>query len=202
MPLKTSSTFIDFLRSRRSIRKFNGQKIPDEILREMLETATFAPSAHGLQPWRFAIIDAPAARSTLGTALTTQMRQDMQVENASEVEINKRVERSLKRIAEAPHIILLCRDTEAVRVKTEAEDLMGIQSVAMAGLQLLLAAHAHGLAANWICWPLYAQAATIQALNLPNNWQPQGMVFLGYPAEEPKPKDVKALDKIVLRFDR
>lgn len=190
---KTPSTFNGFLRTRRSIRKFNGQRIPNEVLREILETATFAPSAHGLQPWRFVVIDAPEAKSALGTALTNQMRRDMQAENAPEAEISSRVERSLRRIAEAPHIILLCRDIEAVRVPAPAEDLMGIQSVAMAGLQLMLAAHARGLGSNWICWPLYAQAETVRALNLPETWQPQGMVFIGYPAEGPKPKKLQPL---------
>lgn len=164
----------------------------------MLETATFAPSAHGLQPWRFAVIENPAARSALGTALTEQMRRDMRAENAPETEINSRVERSLRRISAAPGMILLCRDTETVRVKAPAEDLMGIQSVAMAGLQLLLAAHAHGLGANWICWPLYAQEATIHALNLPETWEPQGMVILGYPMESPKEKMLKPVDELLL----
>lgn len=202
MPLKTSSTLNDFLRSRRSIRKFNGQKIPGEILREILEMATFAPSAHGLQPWRFVLVESESARQALALALTNKMQADMRHEAAPEAEIHSRVERSLKRITEAPHIILLCRDAEAARGQSPEETLMGAQSVAMAGLQLMLAAHARGLGANWICWPLYAQEETIRALNLPPAWLPQGMVFLGFPAEEPKPKDVKALDMIVLRLDR
>jgi len=78
MPDKMPSTFNAFLRSRRSIRKFNGQRIPDEILREILETATFAPSAHGLQPWRLVMVESENAKSALGKALTEQMRSDMQ----------------------------------------------------------------------------------------------------------------------------
>jgi F420 biosynthesis protein FbiB-like protein len=193
----THINFREFLRTRRSIRKFNGQRIPDEILREILETAAFAPSAHGLQPWRFALIESESAKSALGTALTDRMRLDMQAENAPEAEIRSRVERSLHRIAEAPHILLLCRDVKAVRTQSPQEDLMGIQSVAMAGLQLMLVAHARGLGANWICWPLYAQAETILALNLPETWEPQGMVFLGYPAETPQPKKLQALENII-----
>jgi F420 biosynthesis protein FbiB-like protein len=196
-----SSTFSAFLRSRRSIRKFNGQRIPDEVLREILETAAFAPSAHGLQPWRFVLIESQSVRTALGQALTERMRNDMKAENAPEAEIRSRVERSLRRIAEAPHIILLCRDAEAVRTQSPQEDLMGVQSVAMAGLQLMLAAHARGLGSNWICWPLYAQAETIRALNLPATWQPQGMVFLGYPAEEPKEKTPRPLAEVTLTIE-
>lgn len=202
MPHKVTSTFNVFLRSRRSTRKFNGQRIPDEVLREILETATFAPSAHGLQPWRFALIESKSARSALGKALTERMQNDMQAENTPEAEIRSRAERSLRRIAEAPHIVLLCRDAEAVRAPSPEEALMGMQSVAMAGLQLMLAAHARGLSANWICWPLYAQEETIRALNLPPAWQPQGMVFLGYPAEQPGEKALKPLDDIILTIDQ
>ncbi len=202
MPRTPPLTFNTFLRSRRSIRKFNGQTIPHEILREILEIATFAPSAHGLQPWRFVLIKSERAKLALGKALTDRMQSDMQAENAPESQIRGRVERSLKRIAEAPHVILLCRDTKAVRIQSPEETLMGVQSVAMAGLQLMLAAHARGLGANWVCWPLYAQKETIRALHLPETWQPQGMVFLGYPAEEPGEKVLKPLDDVVLTIDQ
>lgn len=197
MPDKMPSTFNTFLRARRSIRKFNGQRIPAEVLREILETATFAPSAHGLQPWRFVLVESENAKSALGKALTEQMRSDMKAENAPKTEIRSRAERSLRRIAEAPHIVLLCRDSQAVRAQSHQEDLMSIQSVAMAGLQLMLAAHARGLGSNWICWPLYAQAETIRALDLPKTWEPQGMVFLGYPVETPQPKQLQALENII-----
>lgn len=187
----------DFLRSRRSVRKFTGAPVADKLLREIIETATYAPSAHGMQPWRFVVVDCPSAKSALGTALTGQMRADMQAENAPEAEINQRVERSLRRMSEAPKIILLCRDAEAQRAQHPAEEQMGVQSVAMAGLQLMLAAHAHGLGSVWICWPLYAGAKTQRALSLPTSWQPQGMILLGQPAEEPREKKLKPLDDVI-----
>lgn len=190
-----------FLRSRRSTRRFTGDPVPGEILRDILQTAVHAPSAHNLQPWRFAIIASGPARSALGQALTGRMTRDMQAENTPQAEIDNRVERSLRRIAAAPVLILLCRATDSVRADQPEEDLMGIQSVAAAGLQLLLAAHAHNLGGNWICWPLYAQEETVRALGLPANWQPQGMVFLGYPAEQAKEKALKPLEDVLVTVD-
>jgi coenzyme F420-0:L-glutamate ligase/coenzyme F420-1:gamma-L-glutamate ligase len=189
-----------FLRSRRSLRKFSAEAVPEALVREVLKTATYAPSAHGLQPWRFVLISSPEARQALGETLTFQMRRDLQAENAPEAEIANRTRRSLRRLAEAPEIILVCRDREAVRTQAAAEDLMGIQSVAMAGLQLMLAAHARGLGSNWICWPLYAQAETIRALNLPTNWEPQGMIFLGWPGETPKAKELQPVEAVCWKF--
>ncbi len=125
----------------------------------------------------------------------------MQAEGAMDTDIEKRVNSSLRRIEEAPLAIILCRDVEDVRVDTEQEKVMGTQSVASAGLQLLLAAHAEGLGGNWICWPLYAPEAVRTVLDLPYSWEPQAMYFLGYPEEEPQMKERKSLNEIVKTFD-
>ena len=184
----------EFLRSRRSTRRFRPDPIPDSVIERILTTATYAPSAHNLQPWRFVIVKNPDSKSRLGIALTTKMRVDMQAEGAPESETEKRVANSLRRIDEAPVIILLCRDVTVVRTDTPEETIMNIQSTALAGLQLLLAAHAEGLGGNWICWPLYATKETQTTLGLPESWEPQALVFVGYADEEPKQKELKPLN--------
>ena len=191
------------LRTRRSIRRFKADPIPDSVIESILTTSTYAPSAHNRQPWRFAIVKqkARSVKSRLGLAITSKMREDMQAEGAMDTDIEKRVNSSLRRIEEAPLAIILCRDVEDVRVDTEQEKVMGTQSVASAGLQLLLAAHAEGLGGNWICWPLYAPEAVRTVLDLPFSWEPQAMYFLGYPEEEPQMKERKSLNEIVKTFD-
>jgi len=64
---------------------------------------------------------------------------------------------------------------------------------------LLLAAHADGLGGSWICWPLYTPDETRRALGLAQDWEPQGMLFLGYADETPEtPKRISLQD--VTRF--
>lgn len=186
------------LLARRSIRRFKPDPVPEAVIERLLTAATFAPSAHNLQPWRFVVIRSPQAKIHLGEALTAQMRLDMRTAGSTEAEIDDRVQRSMRRLREAPVVILLCRDKTAVNMDAPEETIMGIQSVAMAGLQILLAAHAEGLGANWICWPLYAQQATRLALSLPDTWEPEGMIFVGYPAEEPKEKHLRPLNEMVI----
>ncbi len=186
----------EFLRSRRSTRRFKPDPIADSVIERLLATAAYAPSAHNLQPWRFVVIKDRNARKKLAAALTSKMRVDMQNENASEFEIEKRVARSLRRIDEAPVTILLCRDVTAVRADTPEEAIMNIQSTALAGLQILLAAHAEGLGGNWICWPLYATKETQTTLGLPESWEPQALIFVGYADEEPKRKELKPLNMV------
>jgi coenzyme F420-0:L-glutamate ligase/coenzyme F420-1:gamma-L-glutamate ligase len=195
----------NFLRTRRSVRRFKpdpstgtGRRpVPAPVIELILETATYAPSAHNLQPWRFVVVADLSARTRLGQALTNKMRADMSTEGAPESDIDARVTRSLRRLNEAPVVILLCRDVTAIRRDEREEMTMSIQSVAAAGLQLMLAAHAEGLGGNWICWPLYAQEAARAALELPDTWEPQAMFFLGYVDREPEEKVLKPLQDVV-----
>ncbi len=48
---------IEFLKTRRSIRRFKKEKVPMEIIEKILDVARYAPSAHNSQPWRFIVID-------------------------------------------------------------------------------------------------------------------------------------------------
>ena len=193
-----------FLRTRRTVRRFRPDSIADEVVARLIATATHAPSAHNLQPWRFVVV--PTSRSTpagsvgkdrLAHALTSAMRADMASEGAPVSEIDSRVANSIRRIEQAPVLILLCRDRAALRADTPEEHTMSIQSAAAAGTYLLLAAHAEGLGANWICWPLYAQEETREALSLPESWEPQAMYILGYADEEPKEKRVRPVEEVV-----
>ena len=200
----TSTELHHFLRTRRSVRRFLGpagkmgepDPVPAPVIERILETATYAPSAHNLQPWRFAVVADLSAKNRLGQALTAKLRADMAAAGAPESDIEARILRSLRRLEEAPLVILLCRDVTAVRNDEQEEITMSTQSVAAAGLQLLLAAHAEGLGGNWLCWPLYAQGATRAALNLPGTWEPQAMFFLGYADEGPGKKVLKPLQDL------
>jgi nitroreductase len=48
--------FIELIKSRRSIRKYQDKPVSNEILQKLLEAAQWAPSAHNNQPWEFIII--------------------------------------------------------------------------------------------------------------------------------------------------
>lgn len=192
MTLPTPQDLHTFLCSRRSIRQFDSRPLPAEVVARLLQTAECAPSAHNTRPWRFREIPAGAARQTLTETLLAAMQTDLAEAQQPLETIAARAARTRRRIADAPLILLLCMDETALPPQptahlTALEQHMGIQSTALAGLQLLLAAHAENLAAVWICWALYAPRALQTALNLPQTWQPQALFFIGYPCPNPKP---------------
>jgi coenzyme F420-0:L-glutamate ligase / coenzyme F420-1:gamma-L-glutamate ligase len=191
----------EFLRSRRSIRRFKPAPVNIDVLTRMLETAAHAPSAHNRQPWRFAVLTQPEAKSRLSDLLSAEFRRDLTSDGIPEAEIELRLQRSRNRIVDSPVVIILCMDASEMDIypdekRSNAERTMAIQSVAAAGLQLQLAAHAEGLASVWTCGPLFSPGTVRAALDLPDSWEPQAMFFVGYAAEEPKEKLLKSLDKV------
>ena len=53
------------IQSRRSIRKFKSNEVPDAVIRELLDAARLAPSGSNLQATRFVVIKSPAERMKL-----------------------------------------------------------------------------------------------------------------------------------------
>lgn len=117
--------------------------------------------------------------------------------------ITAQIKRSKERIVSAPVAILLCLDMSEMdsypdNKRSKAEYMMAVQSVAAAGLQLLLAAHAEGLGGVWACWPLFAQETIQKTLNLSESWEPQGMFFVGYAKDIPEVRERKRIESISL----
>ena len=137
--------------------------------------------------------------------MAADFERDLASDGVPTEKIQSQVKRSKDRITSAPAAILLCLDMSEMdpypdEKRSRAEWVMATQSVAAAGLQLLLAAHAEGLGGVWACWPLFAQDTIQKHLNLPRFWEPQGMFFIGYADMIPRTKEMKELESIVLRY--
>ncbi len=191
-----------FLRTRRSIRRFKPDPVPDSVLRDILHTATFAPSAHNRQPWRFIVLTDSSAKTHLSDAMAEEFQRDLEKDSLAPEEIAKKVAKSKERITGAPVVVILCVDMSEMDNypddrRKKAEYIIGIQSAANAGMQLLLAAHAEGLGSVWICSPMFAQETVQEALNISKMWEPQAMFLLGYPLEIPAFRGRKTLDEVI-----
>lgn len=186
-----SSEFVlNLIKDRRSIRRFEKRQIPRETLLRLLDAACWGPSAHNRQPWRFVILADFEDKAQLVEAMSTQLAADLRADGVSEAEIEKDTSRSRQRLTGAAALILVCltmadMDTYPDSRRQQLECTMAIQSVAMASQNLLLMAQAEGLGACWMCAPLFCPDTVRQTLDLPADYQPQGVIALGYPAERP-----------------
>ncbi|MBZ0296771.1 MAG: nitroreductase family protein [Anaerolineae bacterium] len=174
--------------TRRSLRRYLPRLVPRTLIEQILNAAIWAPSAHNRQPWRFAVIQGAAQKESLARAMGTRLRHDLKADGAPAEVIARDVNRSYERITSAPALIMVClslvdMDDYPDEKRSQAEYVMTVQSTAMAGQNLLLAAHELGLGACWMCAPLFCPEVVRETLLLPDDWQPQGLVTLGYPAQ-------------------
>lgn len=60
-------TLLEEIRSRRSVRKYRNETIPDQMINEILEAGRWAPSGLNNQPWRFVVIKDKTFKTKLST---------------------------------------------------------------------------------------------------------------------------------------
>lgn len=193
----------EFLQSRRSIRSFRDAPIAGRVLRRILSAACRAPSAHNRQPWRFVVVESGETRERLAREMSDQWRDEQRVAGNLTPELEQRIQSRESRLIHAPAVVVLCMTLEDVQPHDdpdhmEAERTMAVQSVALAGGQLLLAAHAEGLGAFWAGAALFAHAAVRRSLDLPSEWEPQGMILMGEPGGPGADRGRKPLEEVVI----
>lgn len=174
--------------TRRSIRRYLPDAVPSELIDALLTAAAYAPSAHNRQPWRFVVITGAGTKHRLAMAMGQKLQADLAADGTPEAIMAQDVARSYARLTQAPLLILLCltmadMDSYPDPTRQQYEWVMAVQSTAMAGQNLLLAAHEAGLGACWLCAPLFCAEVVRQTLDLPADWQPQALITVGYPAE-------------------
>lgn len=200
----TGLDFWSLIQGRRSIRRYRPEPVAQEILERLLLAATWAPSAHNRQPWRFCVVTQPATKLALSERMGEQWRRDLGADGADPAFIERRVAISHTRLTSAAALIIAAVSMEEMdrypdAQRNEAEWTMAVQSVALACQNLLLAAHYYGLGACWMCAPLFAPVLVRDVLQLPATWTPQALITVGYPAEEKSKERVPVADRVLWR---
>ncbi len=161
---------LEAIRTRRSIRRFQDQAVPEELVQQLLKAAMNAPSARNGQPWQYVVID---DRELLGRI----------------AEINPNAQMA----ASAPLGILVCGD-----LKLEKSAGYWVVDCAAAVENMLLAAHGLGLGAVWT--GVYPRERRMEGLKLllglPDHVVAHSLVVVGYPAEALAPENRFHLDRV------
>jgi F420 biosynthesis protein FbiB-like protein len=181
--------FWQLIQGRRSVRRYQNRPVAPEVLEKLLTAAMWAPSAHNRQPWRFCLVTSSEAKAHLSACMAAQWRQDLGNDGADAALVERRIAISHARLTGSAALVIAAVSMEDMDLypdehRQQAEWTMAVQSVALACQNLLLAAHHYGLGACWMWAPLFVPALVRAALTLPEAWQPQALLTLGYPAEE------------------
>jgi len=205
----------NLIKSRRSIRVWQDKPVPEELLLQAVELATWAPNGANFQNWYFYIVlnrDIIKAIADAVQASTRNMASWPETAQAGGVALPGRTPQGTSApsgpqrspLSAAPAMILVgTRRIENPRVKIlearakvdeRAAQMLQWDSILNARLQsasaaiayLLLVLHQMGLGATWMTGPLALAKGDIEKiLNIPSDMDILVMIPVGYPAESP-----------------
>ncbi len=170
-----------FMRSRRSVRRYRDKPVPPELLARAVDAARWAPSGHNARPVRFSVIRSRAGVVRVAEVIAAWMeaQDEAETELATKLHLGgaARAYRGGRDLLTrgAPHMATAWTPERGV---TPLED--GI----IAGAHVDLAAHALGLGSCWCGYAMMAAAhsdAVRKALGVPEGHVARACLLLGWP---------------------
>ncbi|MCM8817927.1 MAG: nitroreductase family protein [Candidatus Omnitrophica bacterium] len=163
--------FYEVIRTRRSVREYKKDQIPEEVLKKVLDSARIAPSGSNRQPWKFILIK------------DTERKKKM-VELCEGQEF----------VAQAPVLIVACGKNIHYNRGKWMGDYSMIVDVAIAVDHLTLSARAEGLGTCWI--GSFDNEGIKKFLNIPEDVNVVALTPLGYPKDPNVFKETKNRKKL------
>ena len=147
--------------TRRSVRRYTPDPVPEQLIRELLTAAMSGPSAHNRQPWHFVLVSDGEQLGALAS-----------------------IEAYRGTLSQASLAIVVCGDMQLAR-----QDDVWLLDCAIATHNIILLAQSMGLGACWLeCHFREERALAVrEKLGLPEHIQTLAVVSIGYPAEEKPP---------------
>jgi nitroreductase len=177
-PITTKHSIITVIQSRRTIKEFRSDPIPEETLWRILDAARWAPNHRLTEPWRFTIIGAQS-REALADALAnlTASSQDPSV-------MAKVKDEARRKVMSSPVLLAVtCRLAE-----NPAQQVEDLAAVCAAVQNLQLAAWGESIGTHWNTGKVTRLPETSALLELSERReQLVGFLYLGYPAQVPEP---------------
>lgn len=169
----------------RAVRRFRDEPVPDEVLRQLVEAATWAPSPQNRQPWEFVVLNDPAALAVAADAIGPRAEELRELGARTSDPARRKmfldVAALIERLGAVPAIVLVCgrpleHDSPAGR------EAMLLSALYGASQNLLLAARAVGLGAVFTTLHVHGEDVIRQRLGIPGGIFIAGTIVLGWPA--------------------
>ena len=170
---------LEAIHTRQSIGQVKPDPVPRDLIEKILSAAVQAPNHFKVRPWRFVVLTG-AGRERLGEA----MAQSTQASKPDAIEEDLRKNRGLP--LRAPVVIAVAVDKPGL---TKAKEIENVCATAAAVQNLLLAAHALGLAAMWRTGPSATDPAIKQFFGWAADQHLVGFIYIGYPQQEAAPHE-------------
>jgi nitroreductase len=202
----------DAIQGRKSIRRFKQTPVPDEDIKKILDAGRRAPSANNTQPWSFIVVkDRTVLKQMADAARQMVDRMIPYAESEQQAQRLAAYKGTYYTFFEnAPVMIAVLMEaydagTDRVLAKMgyspenikRLRPLPGLQSVAAAVENMLLAVHALGYGSCWMTGPLVAQEAFERLLGFGKEKSIVALLPVGVPDEKPPARPRKPLEEIM-----
>ncbi len=202
----------DAIQGRKSIRRFKQTPVSDEDMNKILDAGRLAPSANNTQPWSFIVIKDRAILKKMADAVREMV--DRMIPFAENEKQSQRLAAYKSNyyifFENAPVCIVVLMeaydassDRLLKKMGYSADDvrrlrpLPGLQSMAAAIENILLACHALGYGACWMTGPLVAQESFEKILGFGKEQTAVALIPVGLPDEDPPARSRKPLEEIM-----
>ncbi|MET3115024.1 nitroreductase [Pedobacter sp. CG_S7] len=171
-------TITEIIKRRRSIFpiSYTDEVVPDEVIRQLLENANYAPTHKLTEPWRFMVF-----RSAGKKRLGMELARIYKVSTPAALFLQKKHDSITDKIDRASCVIVLNAQLNPDKVPEWEE----IAALACAVQNMALTAEALSVGAYWSSPELISGLNDF--LELSNNEKCFGLFYLGYHKEEPRP---------------
>ncbi len=187
------------INARRSIRKFQDQPVPRQLIEQILQAGIEAPSAKNRQPWRFVVATREGDRAAMLAAMRSGLEW-MDQNSGFDPALMKGAWHTLGIMEQAPVTIFIL-NTEGTSPFTglgpfgeRFMELANVQSLGACIENMCLAATDAGLGSLWICDVFQAYDALIRWLQTED--QLVAALTIGYADEAPLARPRKPLEDI------
>ncbi len=184
------------MRTLRAVRRLRRDPIPDDVLRRVLEAASWAPTGGNVQPWRVVVVRDPARKRRLGElyaerwhAYAASHREQLEtLPEAARTKTAKMLaagDHLAERFAETPVVLVFCFNPKNMAL-TDADQprvsVVGGASIYTAVENALLACRAEGLGCVLTTLLCEREPEVRALLEIPDPWYTAAAIPIGYPA--------------------
>lgn len=194
--------FTEEMSSRRSVRHFSGESVPEELIAELIRTASTSPSGAHKQPWTFAAVCEPALKRRIREAAEAEERANYSGRMSDEwlEDLRPLGTDAVKPFLEqAPWLVVVFKRVyEVEEAGQKHQNYYVNESVGIATGLLLAAAHHAGLAT--LTHTPSPMNFLRELLGRPENERPFLLIPIGFPAEGCMVPDLrrKSLDQVMV----
>lgn len=196
-------SYLEFVMSRRSIRKYTDEKISHMQIEHIIKAACWAPSSHNRQGWKFIVFEDHNQIQELAEETRQFVKKALANTNRLMASQADELIHYSGAFDQAPVVVLVMHKKSPAMGKsmlnTATSELASGEAIsaAMACQNLLLAANAMGLGTCVMTAPLLAGTVWNSLEDLPLGYEPTCLITVGYPSEVPSAPKRKKLKHVV-----